>query len=65
MPDEAEEFEFLKGMVELSKGFERMASIGASYRGQLEAAGFSPTIAEQVAAHFLMEQQAAMMRSQT
>lgn len=60
--DDQEMSDRFEAMMQLSEGFEQMATMGASYRVKLEAAGFSPAMAEQIAAHFLMEQQAKLMR---
>lgn len=46
----------------VTEELETMAALGAGYRAILERAGFSPTAAEQLAAAFLAEYQATIIR---
>lgn len=46
----------------VTEELETMAALGAGYRAILERAGFSPTAAEQLAAAFLAEYQAKVLR---
>lgn len=51
-------------MLEAAEGFDNLASLAASYRVKLEAAGFSPAMAETVAGNWLIDLQRYGMMQQ-